>query len=313
MSIAALLDRRLILVTGKGGVGKSTCAIALALAAARSGKRTLLIELSARAVSSDFLDTETPGHTPRVMAPERFPTLWVAHLDAHKSLQEYLVEHLHIPRLVKIATENRILSRLWQAAPSVNEVSLLNTLYQHERARDDTGAPLYDIVIVDMPATGHALTMLGVPRGAVSMIRVGTLAERARTIDLLLHDRAKVAVAIVTLPEELPINESIQLADDMQRKLEMEPSHVLVNGILPELLEADERVLFDRIAQTVEAGPGRNLIETASRDADRRRIQALRIVELRARVRAEFIEIAFMARHGFGLVNAVADFFLQPA
>ncbi|MEE8408201.1 MAG: ArsA family ATPase [Myxococcota bacterium] len=313
MSVAALLERRLVLVTGKGGVGKSTCALALALVACRSGKRILLVELSARPVSSDFLSAPVPGHLPSRPLAGRFPSLWTCHLDAQLSLQEYLVEHIRIPRLVKLATENRVLARLWHVTPSVNETALLNTIYQLERAQLDDGRPRFDIIIVDMPATGHALTLLGVPRGMASMVRIGALAERAHAMDVLLHDRAKVALCIVTLPEELPVNESIELAAKMHDKLDMDPSHVVINGVLSDPLDVEERELFDRISGAVESGPGRLLIDAATQNADRRRIQAQRIAELKARIRAEFIEVALLARRGFGLVDAVADALLAPA
>jgi anion-transporting ArsA/GET3 family ATPase len=313
MTIATLLERRMVLVTGKGGVGKSTCALALALAGARRGKRVLLVELSARAVSSDFLGARPPGHEPARPVPDRIPGLWTAHLDSQTSLQEYLIEHLKIPRLVRIATENRMLARLWQAAPSVNETALLNTLFHLERRRLPSGKPTFDLIVVDMPATGHALTMLGTPRGHIKMVRVGSLAERARAIDLLLHDRSRVATCIVTLPEELPVNETIELARDMRAKLDLEPSHVLINGVISDPLDDEERELFDRISNAVTAGPGRTLVDVAARDTDRRRIQALRIAELKRRLHAEFVEISLFARRGKGLVDAVAETLLAPA
>jgi arsenite/tail-anchored protein-transporting ATPase len=303
MTRAALGKERLVLVTGKGGVGKSTAAAALALSAARQGRRVLLAELGARMVSAELLGAKRVLHTPTEIDPARLPGLWVAHLDAHASLKEYLTEQLHVPRLVSLATDNRVLARLWQAAPSVNELSLLNTLYQHERALGPDGRPRFELLVVDLPATGHALATLGVPRGAVSMIRVGSLAERARAIDGLLHDQAKTAVCIVTLPEALPVNESIELAERLERKLGIAAKLVVINRVLPDLFEPAEHKLLDRLSGSSEVGVGQRLIDAVAPSRDRRALQEQRIAYLKARIVADFVEIPEYALEGTALVD----------
>jgi anion-transporting ArsA/GET3 family ATPase len=185
-------------------------------------------------------------------------------------------------------------------------MSLLNALYQHERARSPDGRPVFDLIVVDMPATGHALQTLGVPRGAFGMIRVGTLAERAREIDLLLHDTARTAIAIVTLPQELPVNEAVQLVERLATHIGIAAELVVINRVLPELFDPAERELLDRLSGSAELGPGQALIDAVAPSEDQRQLQLKRIIHLKARVSARFVEVRQFPSHGAVLVNAFA-------
>lgn len=302
---STLAGKRLVLVTGKGGVGKSTCAAALAVAAGREGKRVLLVELGARPVAGDLLDGVPPEHDPAIIAAARFPSLWACRLDERRALQEYLLETLRLKSLVKLATENRVLARLWQAAPSVDEMSVLNALWRFEGDRDSTGRPRFDLIVVDMPSSGHAMSMLGVPRGALAMIRGSTLANRAHDIDALLHDTSRTAICIVTLPEELPVNEAVQLADRLQRELALSSTHVLINGVAADVFDAGERAIIGRLA--AEDSTARRLFQAASRRVSMVALQSKRIGELKERLQARFHHIAWTRARGAGLVDSIAD------
>ena len=303
----ALMTRRLVLVTGKGGVGKSTCATALAIAAAREGKRVLLCELGVQAVAPELLGGEAGSHVPHRPLPQHMPGLWLSHLDAHQALQAYLREHLKSSMLVQFATNNRVLARLWKAAPSVNEMSLLNALYSHMGEKGRLGKHRFEQVIVDMPATGHTLAMLGVPRGILGMVRVGSLARRARDVDALLHDETQSAICIVTLAEELPVNESVELAQRLAQQLDMRPSHVFINCVMPELFSDVERRLLERLSCQVAPGPGRHLLDVADEGERRRRLQKARIDELQGLIDARFVEILYRDGDGMNLVEGIAD------
>ncbi|MEM6533400.1 MAG: ArsA family ATPase [Myxococcota bacterium] len=300
-----LLDRRLVLVTGKGGVGKSSVSAALAVAAERRGKRVLLVELGARPVMGELLNGSVPTHKPTCIATERHPRLWVAHLDPRRALQEYLVESIGVRSLARLATENRVLARLWQAAPSVDEMSILTALERFEHERDGSMFR-YDLIVVDMPATGHAKTMLGVPSGALAMIRVGSMADRARQVDELLRNREKTAVVIVTLPEELPINESVELAQALDDELDLDTAAVVVNAVLPRIYDENERLLISKLADILEDAAGRKLLEAATHTSARQEAQHSRIAGLHERLDTDFIEIPFDGSHGAGLVEHMA-------
>lgn len=247
-----LLSRRLVMFTGKGGVGKSSCALAFAAGAARLGNRVLLAELTARSASSAILEAPPATHEPQRPRPQMYPTLWTARLDPVASLQEYLKDQLRSERLVRLATETKALARLWDAAPSVTEFSWLNTLYHHEKAEREAGGKVWDLVVVDLPATGHAVTLLGVPHGTLGMITVGSLASRARQIETLLQDGMRTALCVVTLPEELGINETKELVVELRERNALRVEHVVVNGLLPALGDVTDLQLDARGLSTDE-------------------------------------------------------------
>lgn len=307
----SLLSHRLILVTGKGGVGKSTLAAALAVAARRSSRRVLLVELSARAVSGTLLGGVAPQHDPKRIAPDRFPELWVTHLDIRRALQEVLAEILKVKSLARLAIENRVLARLWEAAPSVNEMAVLIALERFERAMVDD-CPLYDLIVVDMPASGHAKSTLAVPRGALIMTRVGALAERARSVDQLLRDAEKTAIVVVTLAEELPVSETLQLADGLRDELDLPLRAVLVNALLPEIFDRRESAVIRKVVNELE-GTGeqalQSLLRLATHRAERRVHQREYVSMLRRRLDAEVVEIGFSAEEGVDLVEHAAATF----
>lgn len=306
MGDSGLLDRQLVLVTGKGGVGKSTCAAALALAASRAGKRTLLCELGARCASASLLGAPQAGHQPQSLHGFGYANLSTCWLQPQAALQQYLIEHLKIRRLVRLATETRVLARLWEAAPSVNEMALLNSVYQLAQARDGERRR-YDCIIMDMPATGHALSMLGVPQGVVNMVRIGPLAERARIIDRLLHDSERVTLCIVTLAEELPVQESKDLDQALRNRIGLEPSHLFVNCLLPEVLHQDERELLEHLTESLQGGPAKPLVDVASEAERRRSLQQGHLAELAAALPMPRVDLLLETRKGPELVRVVAE------
>ena len=309
MSAAGLFSKRLVFVTGKGGVGKSTCALSLAVAASRLGKRTLFCEFGARPASEDYLEISSIGHVPRLPLPEELPKLWAARLEPHHALQEYFGETLKLKSLVRLATRNKMLSRLWQIAPSVDEIVLLNSLFHFERGTHTHG-PKFDFIVVDMPATGHALAMLGVPKGILGLGRVGPLGRRCGELEKLLQDSSRCGYCIVTLPEELPVNESVQLAGELREKLQIEPSHVFVNQVLPEALGEDERVLLDRLVGTLGGKDEGALLALAVNNGILRDLQDKRIADLKRRLSTTFVEISLHGDRGRSLVERIAGQFL---
>ena len=269
----------------------------------------LLIELGARAVMGELLGGKSASHRPQRVIEDRYPTLWVSHLDPTTALQEYLSEALKVRSLAKLATENRVLARLWQAAPSVDEMAVLTALERFERARDpdDRERPGYDRIVVDMPATGHAKATLAVPRGALGMIRVGALADRARSVDRMLHDREKTAVIVVTLPEELPANETVQLADDLDDELDLEVRMVVINAVLARVFDERERQVLKEVAAELSDDAGLRLLAASTRRSERQVLQSEQIASLRSRLDTVFLEVAFTSVQGVERVEYIAN------
>ncbi len=240
-----LLDRRLLIVTGKGGTGKTTVAAALALAAAERGKRVLLAEVG------------LGEHAPRVLAPgsapvgyagrELLPRLTALHLDPYAALAEYLGLQLHAERAVQLLARNKSFRQLMDAAPGWRELITLGKLWHVEQARDARGAPRFDLVIVDAPATGHGLTFLDVPRVVVSAVRGGPLRRNAAAVEALLADAERTLLLPVALAEELPARETAELVSRVRADIGVALDRVVVNAVArapfpPGLEELDERL-----------------------------------------------------------------------
>ena len=225
-------SQKLVLVTGKGGVGKSTCAAGIALSLARSGKSTLLIDLAARPSIRDMFAVPTTAREP--IAPiTSEPNFFALHIRMEEAIRDYFSESLPVGRLVDIATNNKVLDRLWKAAPSFNELVVWSAILHYVRGTHPRTKLQFDHVVVDMPASGHAVTMLGVPQGITKIARLGNIAERARELVDLLTDRAQTSMTVVTLRDDLPINETLQLRERLQNEVGITVTHILLNQVFP--------------------------------------------------------------------------------
>src|SRR6266849_2750312 len=204
---AGLLDRRLVVVTGKGGTGKSTLSAALALASARRGKKTLICEVVAKERVADFFGRPPSGTQIR----ELLPNLYSVHVRPREAMREYALMTLKYETLYKIAFENAAARYFLSAAPSLAEIVMLGKVWWHATQEMERGKPRWDLVVLDAPATGHGLAFLSVPAVFLRLVQEGPLARDMRGMQSLLADPARCAISIVTLPEEMPANEAIEL------------------------------------------------------------------------------------------------------
>ncbi|MBT6176098.1 MAG: AAA family ATPase [Deltaproteobacteria bacterium] len=301
-----LFKKKLVLVTGKGGVGKSTCGLAMAIAASRAGKKVLFCDLAARAAMPTLLGVKGLATSPERPKPRELPLFWAVHLSVPSAIQDYFVEVLPHKRLVQIATGNKVLTRLWKAAPSFNELVLLHSISHlvagtHKRCPEE-----FDLVVVDMPASGHAITMLGVPQGITRIAKFGTIATLAATLKKLLDDRVNTALAVVTLPEELPVNESIQLVGRLKNEVGIETEQIIINGIYANELNAEEAKLLDKMLVELPSGPAKNLITLGSINETVRKRQSARMEMLKDTLKLSFTEVSAYSKRGFTLVDHVA-------
>jgi anion-transporting ArsA/GET3 family ATPase len=217
MLLDELLQRRLILLTGKGGVGKSVVGAALALAASRRGRKVLFVEVDAPLqAGSDVLDA---------------PGLDTLNLRPQEVMDEYVRRAVRVEALVRRIVESPVYRRFFAAAPGLKELMLLGKIVVlSEERRGFPRRPRYDHVIVDLPATGHGLALLKVPMAASAAIPVGPVGHQARWILKALRDPAWTALLVVAIPEEMAIVEALELQQAAAGELGLRPQAVVLNA-----------------------------------------------------------------------------------
>lgn len=239
------LDHRLLVVTGKGGAGKSTVAAALGLAAARRGRRTIVAELARRDDVSRALTgaRNAPGFEELEVAPGLF---WIS-IDPQLAMEEYLVDQLPVRALADLLTSSRLFTYLAAATPGLRELLAIGKVWELAQAtRRTPGAQPYDQVIVDAPATGHGVAFLTAPRAFAGTAGVGPIARQARTIHGMLIDRKRTGVVAVTAPTEASVTETIELSEVLRTELGQPPERVILNGVLPRRFSAGDAAALQR-------------------------------------------------------------------
>ena len=276
--MSELFEKRLVFVTGKGGVGKTTVAAALGLAAARAGKRTIVCEVARQERVSRAFHREGVGPNEAELADD----LYAISIDPQRALEEYLEDQLGSRRLAQLMFGNRIFDYFVAATPGARELTSIGKVWElaQLQRRNRRAAP-YDLVILDAPASGHGVGMLETPRTFRDAVRVGTINRQAGQIHSFLTDPAKTAVVAVALPEEMPVNETVELEARLDREMGMAVDHVIVNAVLPERFTSEDR---ERIAAAngshpvsgVRAALGSALSEHARVKSQRQQLRRLR-------------------------------------
>jgi anion-transporting ArsA/GET3 family ATPase len=232
-SASGLLDRPLVVVTGKGGVGKSTVAAALGLAAARRGLRTIIAEVARRDDVSRVLGGAG------VHEDELAPNLHHISIDPQDALEEYLADQLPSRALADVLVSSRAFAYFAAATPGLRELLSVGKVWELAQAdRRTPGARPYDLVVLDAPATGHSVGVLVAPRTFADAARVGRVARQGRTIDAMLSDPARTGVVAVARPEEMPVNETLALQDALPDAVGPELGLIVANGLLPDRFTA---------------------------------------------------------------------------
>ena len=235
--MSPILDKRLIVVTGKGGVGKTTVAAALGLLAARSGRRTIVAEVSEQERLSRLFGRRALGHREGRLADG----LHGISIDPAKAKEEWLRYQLKSSALAGLLGGSRIFQYLTAAAPGVDELVTIGKVWDlAQLERRVGGTRPYDLAIVDAPATGHGVALLRAPRTYAQIARVGPIARQANAIHRFIADARSTAVVAVALPEEMPVNETIDLRASLRANMDMDIQATVVNGVLPERFDAAE-------------------------------------------------------------------------
>ncbi len=272
-----LLDRRFLFVVGKGGVGKTTVATAIALAAARKGKRVLVALANCKERVSHMLESEPVG--PHIVHVA--PNLDVVNMTPAVALEEYGMMVLKFRTLYQAVFENRFVRAFLRGTPGIEAWSMLGKAFFH--ADPPSGAPDYDLVILDAPATGHALDMLRVPQVIVNVAPPGLLRREAERALGLLRDPERAGVVLVSLPEDMPTNETLELYHALTEDLMLPVAALVVNRVLPSLFAPDERRAFEALPAALPAGsPASDLARAGRRRALREDVQDESLAKLEA-------------------------------
>lgn len=252
-----LLHRRLIVVTGKGGVGKSTVATALGVLAARQGRRTVIAEVGRRGDVAATLDPaaglapgESAGEDDDRFDERRLPgpwgdRLWHVSVSPEAALREYLRDQLPIGPLAELLRSSRLFTGLTAATPGMRELLAMGKVWELSQPRRRTpGAEPYDLCVMDAPASGHAATILGAPAQFAATARVGPVARQGQQIGATIVDPAQTAIVVVATAEELPVSEALELQGALRRGAAVDVTLGVANGLLADRFSAADRQLL---------------------------------------------------------------------
>lgn len=241
----SLLERRLVIVTGKGGTGKTSVVGALAQAAARAGRRVLVAETGRDEAVSRLLAPGTPpvGYAGR----ELQPGLFALRVDPYEALAEYVGLQFGVRTMTDLVFRNRAFRQLMDASPGWRELITLGKIWHLSQERDAAGRPRYDLLVVDAPATGHGITFLDVPRVAAAAVRAGPLARHAGWVEDMICDPEATRLLPVALAEELPARETAELVERLREQVGVAVDRVVVNAIAHSPVPAEVPDLASRL------------------------------------------------------------------
>jgi len=230
-SLSHILEKRLIFISGKGGVGKTALSDMLAKHAALNKKKTLLVELNSTGKIATVFDCE--GHAKREIPLA--PYISSINLNPKTCFEEYVIKHIKFKALYKTLFNNKFVGNFIKAVPGLNEILMLGKIYDLEKETSSKVASelKYDLIIVDAPATGHGLSTLEVPNIIKSAIKVGPLHKHAIEIGGLLNDEDKTLFCLVTLAEEMPVTESIDYMKVLAEKKLIPTGPIFINAVMP--------------------------------------------------------------------------------
>jgi anion-transporting ArsA/GET3 family ATPase len=292
--VPGLLDKRLVFVTGKGGVGKSTVAVALGLIAARRGLRTIVAEVAhqdrvARVFGRD------DSHFREVQLAD---SLFTISIDPRHAIEEYLRLQVPVRAFADLLAGSRMFQYFAAATPGLSELVTIGKIWElSQLERRTRNAARYDLVIVDSPATGQGVATMRAPKTFADIARVGPIANQGRTIHAMITDPERTGVVAVALPEEMPVNETLSLRDALRSELGVGVDRVVVNGVYEERFAAGDAAALEQA------------VDTAGTPTTRAALRAALSEHLRARGQREQVS---RLEEGTGSAPALLPFLFEP-
>jgi anion-transporting ArsA/GET3 family ATPase len=306
-----LLERRLLFVTGKGGVGKTSVSASLATLAASRGKRVLVVQVDAEGGLQGVLECGPIAYDPIEVSTN----LWAMSVDTEEALREYIKRQLRLPIVTRLGPLARSLDFVANAAPGVKELLVIGKIMWEIREKS------YDLVVVDSSASGHVVSQLSAPNAVNELVQVGRIREQTQWMIDLLADPAVTGAVIVTTPEEMPVTEAIELLARLESETDVEIAAIVVNKVLPELFGRGEQAVFDMLnsvegrlllAKVVGADP-EAILDGADLAGRLRRSRGKHLERLRSGIDTDvpmiFLPQLFSASHGIRSTRELADAF----
>lgn len=262
-----LLERQLLFVTGKGGVGKTTVAAVVGMLAAERGKRVLVCETDPKGDLAALYDCGPTGFSPLEVSPGVF----AMSMDTEASLREYLKLNLRVPTVGRIGPVAKAFDFVATAAPGVREILTVGKLCYEVRERN------YDLVVVDASPTGHILGELAAPVGINELVRVGAVRSQTQWMLDILSDPARTGVVLVATPEEMPVREAVELAGRLESETGVALAGVVANRVLPELFARSEEAAFEALAAPARTRDLAAALESGDREGLVEVVEAARL------------------------------------
>ncbi|MDX2167315.1 MAG: ArsA-related P-loop ATPase [Deltaproteobacteria bacterium] len=303
MTLDELFRRRLLVVVGKGGVGKTTVACALALEAARRGRKVLLCEVDGVARAPQLLQAR-PGPLGQAVQSPAGP--WLMAVEGRAALAEYLGMIIPVKRLLQTVFKSQLYQYFVAAAPGLKELMTLGKIW-YEAERSDGSGDAWDHVIVDAPATGHGLQYLRMPAAARDTFEIGLVHREAQRIVDLLTDAERTAVNLVTTAEEMPVNETISMYRALRDDLAMPTGLLFVNRVHAAGLAAADAAKLEQAAKAQRDRRARQVLEAVAARARAEigwsELNARHRARLAAEVPLPTVELPFVFAEEFGFAE----------
>jgi anion-transporting ArsA/GET3 family ATPase len=277
-----LFDRRVLLVTGKGGSGKTTIATALAMAARDRGLKVLLVQLG----KNDYVGPIFGRNIPVYKETELEPGLFGLIVEPYLALHEYLVGAMKIRMVVDWFLENRVIQYLTQAAPGWRELITVGKIWQLEQQTVGyQKRPRFDLLVVDAPATGHGISFLRVPQIILNTLKFGPVRQQTMAVQKLLMDPDRTLLIGVTLPEDLAVNEVEEIHHAAKHVLQIPYGATVINGFIAPLADAATTPIVRELLRDEKA---MSALGRAVPHGVAALLEAMRLHEIRAELSADY-------------------------